>query len=404
MSQERKAVDLRGYRLTSIDVLRGLAIVIMAIDHVRDGFLAGAVQDPMADPNIAPSVFVTRWITHYCAPVFTVLAGTSAGLMSARKSSGELGRFLLTRGLWLVFVEMAVISTLLTFRPGGIPQLGGHTLIVMQTIWAIGASMIVLAFAQRLGRPACLVIGIAIIAGHNLLDAVWPTVTMMEPAPLWTALHTQTSQVAGPFLFLFAYPLLPWIGVMLLGFGIASVFELPPQHRDALLRRVGLAMTAAFLVLRALDVYGDPNHWHAQPGGALATVFDFLNTTKYPPSLMFVLMTLGPAAILASFSDRITGGPAGRIKDALVMFGRVPFAFYIAHVFLIHVLSVALGVAQGFDPSQMFTAFLFYPQGYGLPLWGVYAVWALVIALLYPFCRWVDSVKARRRDWWLSYL
>jgi uncharacterized membrane protein len=177
MGTDRAAAgDARGYRLTSIDFLRGLAIVIMAIDHVRDGFFAGAVQDPMADSNIAPSLFLTRWITHFCAPVFTVLAGTSAGLMAARKNAGELGRFLLTRGIWLVFVEVAVIATLLTFRPGGIPQMGGHTLIVMQTIWAIGASMIVLAGLQRLGRRACLAIGLVIIAGHNLLDAVWPAI------------------------------------------------------------------------------------------------------------------------------------------------------------------------------------------------------------------------------------
>lgn len=404
MSTEPNAVDLRAYRLTSIDVLRGLAIVIMAIDHVRDGFFAGAVQDPLTDPAVPPSLFVTRWITHYCAPVFVVLAGTSAGLMTARRSPGELGRFLLTRGVWLVFVEVAVISTLLTFRPGGIPQMGGHTLVVMQTIWAIGASMIVLALVQRLGRRACLAIGVSIIAGHNMLDWVWPAANMMEPAPLWTALHAQSSQVAGPFLILFAYPLLPWIGVMLLGFGIAPVFELRPERRDMTLRQVGLAMTAAFLVLRGVDVYGDPNHWHAQPGGAIATVIDFLNTSKYPPSLQFLLMTLGPAAIVCSYSDRITGGIAGGIKGALVMFGRVPFAFYVAHFFLIHVLSIALGVAQGFSPSQMFTVFLFYPKGYGVPLWGVYVVWALVIAMLYPFCKWVEGVKARRRDWWLSYL
>jgi uncharacterized membrane protein len=222
----------------------------------------------------------------------------------------------------------------------------------------------------------------------------------MQSAPLWTALHTQISLTAGPFLILFAYPVLPWIGVMLLGFGTAPVFELAPERRDVVLRRAGLAMTAAFILARALGVYGDPNEWHAQPGGAISTVIDFLNTTIYPPSLLFLLMTFGPAAIVCSYADRITGW----FKDTLVMFGRVPFAFYIAHFFLIHVLSVALGVVQGFQPGQMFTAFLFYPKGYGLPLAGVYAVWILLVAMLYPLCRWVASVKARRRDWWLSYL
>jgi uncharacterized membrane protein len=182
------------------------------------------------------------------------------------------------------------------------------------------------------------------------------------------------------------------------------VFEWTPARRDAVLRRVGLAMTAAFLVLRAIDVYGDPNHWQSQPSGLVATVIDFLNTTKYPPSLQFLLMTLGPAAVLCSFADRINGGFLGRIKDVLVMFGRVPFAFYIAHFLLIHVMSVVLGVLQGFKAGQLCTAFIFYPKGYGVPLWGVYAVWAVLITMLFPFCRWVAGVKARRRDWWLSYL
>jgi uncharacterized membrane protein len=400
MKAERSAGDLRGYRVTSIDMLRGLVIVIMAIDHVRDFFLAGAVQDPTEDPNVAPGLFATRWITHFCAPVFVALAGTSAGLMVGRKRPGELSRFLLTRGLWLIFVEVVVISTAFTFAPGGIPELDGRVLVIMQVIWVIGASLIVLAGAQRLGRLGCLAIGLAIITTHNLLDAVWPAADASQPAPLWVALHAQTSQIAGPFQAIFAYPLLPWIGVMLFGFGIAPVFELPPVRRDAVLRRAGLAMTAAFVALRALDLYGDPNPWQAQPAGTVATIIDFLNTTKYPPSLLFLLMTLGPAAILCSAADRMTG----RIKDVLVVFGRVPFAFYVAHFYLIHLLSVGLGVAQGFQPGQMFTLFQLYPKGYGVSLLGVYAVWLVMIATLYPLCRWVAAVKARRRDWWLSYL
>jgi len=163
---------------------------------------------------------------------------------------------------------------------------------------------------------------------------------------------------------------------------------------------VGLTITVAFFAIRAIDVYGDPNPWQSQTGGMIATIIDFLNTTKYPPSLAFLLMTLGPAVVLCAFADRITG----TIKDALVMFGRVPFAFYVAHFYLIHALSVGLGVAQGFDVRQFLSIYFFYPAGYGVSLPGVYAVWAVVIVLLYPFCRWVAAVKARRRDWWLSYL
>ena len=393
--------DVRAYRLTGIDMLRGLAIVVMALDHVRDFFLVGAVQDPMGDPNVPPALFATRWITHFCAPVFVLLAGTSAGLMAARKTHSDLGWFLLTRGLWLILVEWFVISTAFTFAPGGLAEYGGRVLVTMQVIWAIGASMVVLAAAQFLGRGACLVIGLTIVCGHNLLDGSWPVVGLFEQdAPLWVALHSQMAATAGPFLFIFIYPLLPWVGVMLLGYGSAGVFEWPASRRDALLLRTGLAITAAFFVIRAIDIYGDPNPWQSQPGGLMATIIDFLNTTKYPPSLAFLLMTLGPAAILCAFGERITG----TIKDALVMFGRVPFAFYVAHFYLIHALSVVLGVAQGFDARQFLGIFFLYPTGYGVSLPGVYAVWALVIVLLYPFCRWVAAVKARRRDWWLSYL
>ena len=393
--------DQRSYRLAAIDMLRGLVIVVMAIDHVRDFLLAGALQDPMADPNVTVSLFATRWITHFCAPVFVLLAGVSAGLMMARRHPADLARLLFTRGLWLVCVEWFVISTLSTFAPGGIAEVGGLILVPMQVIWAIGVSMIVLSGAQLLGRRACFVIGLAIVTGHNLLDPVWPRTQLLDQMwPAWVALHAQMSLSIGPFLFVFIYPVVPWIGVMLLGCGVSGVFERPPEQRNATLLTAGVAMTVAFIALRAIDVYGDPNPWQSQARGVVATVMDFLNTTKYPPSLDFLLMTLGPSAVVCALADRIENP----LKNGLVTFGRVPFAFYVAHVALIHTLSVLLGLAQGFDLSQMMTIFLFYPSGYGVPLAGVYVAWAVVIASLYPFCRWMVAVKARRRDWWLSYL
>jgi len=224
----------RAYRLTAIDVLRGLVIVIMAIDHVRDYFLAGAEQDPMANPNITAGLFATRWITHFCAPLFVLLAGTSAGLMAARKSRSELARFLFTRGMWLIVVEVFIISTGWTFAPGGIAETRGLVLVPMQVIWAIGASMVVLSGLQWLGRKACFALGVAVVAAHNLLDRIWPPSQLFDQQwPVWVALHSSMSVHAGPFLFTFRYPLLPWIGVMLLGFGIAGVFELPPARRNA---------------------------------------------------------------------------------------------------------------------------------------------------------------------------
>jgi uncharacterized membrane protein len=207
------------------------------------------------------------------------------------------------------------------------------------------------------------------------------------------------SAIFGPFHVLFLYPMLPWVGVMLLGFGAAALFERPPALRKRALLLTGFAIVALFIVLRALDVYGDPNHWERHERVA-ATFFDFLNTSKYPPSLLFLAMTLGPAAIFCAFAEDMRGF----LKDAFVMFGRVPFAFYVAHFFLIHALSIGLGVLQGFPAGDFFTVGFFYPRGYGVPLAGVYLVWLLVLVLLYPWVRYMAGVKARNRAWWLSYV
>ena len=394
--------DARSYRLTSIDMLRGLVIVIMAIDHVRDFFMVSNMQDPMAQPDVPIGLYLTRWITHFCAPVFVFLAGTSAGLMAARKSRHELAAFLAKRGLWLVFVEVAIISTAYTFSPfQGVPELGGLTLLVLQVIWAIGASMMVLAVAQYLGARACAVIGVVIILGHNALDPFWPQGDLLAGNdPLWYGLKSQSSTVVGPFLLAFGYPLVPWIGVMLLGYGTAGVFERDSAERDSILIRAGLAMIVAFILLRASGLYGDPNPWQFQEAGLLATALDFMNVTKYPPSLLFLLITLGPMALLCASADQMSGW----LKDTLVMFGRVPFAFYIAHWYLIRLGSMALATYQGFEPEQMITFFFFFPRDYGLSLPWVYLIWLLVLVILYPFCKWFAGVKTRRKDWWLSYL
>ena len=393
--------DARGYRLSSIDMLRGLVIIIMAIDHTRDFFSTSMSIDPMNDPNVSLPLALTRWITHFCAPVFVLLSGVSAGLMVARKTPAGLARFLLTRGLWLVFVEIFILSTAGTFAPGGIEQLGGKTLAFMQVLWVIGASMVLLAALQFLGRKACLALGAIIVLAHNALDGHWPvSASILDTSPpLWAALHVSMSKVAGPFHFLFLYPLAPWLGVMLLGFGASPLFERETAARNRALLCWGLGITAAFIVLRFIDGYGEPNHWQSQARGA-ATLIDFLNTTKYPPSLLFLAMTLGPAAIFCAFADRMRGF----LKDMFVMFGRVPFAFYVAHFYLLHLLSLLLGAMQGVPVAELLTFPPFYPANYGVSLPVVYAVWALVIAILYPLCRWVAAVKTRSRAWWLSYV
>lgn len=393
--------DARSYRLTSIDFLRGLVIVIMAIDHARDMLMTGMAMDPLEQPDVSPALYLTRWITHFCAPAFVFLAGTSAGLMTARKNPAELGAFLMKRGLWLLFVEVVIISTGVTFAPLGIAELGGHTLVFMQVIWAIGASMVLLAFAQRLGAGFCFGLGALLVLGLNLLDPLLPPADLSSgDSSALALLFYQGSFQLGPFFVWCYYPLLGWFGVMALGFGSAGIFKRDTGERNRLLIRTGVALTLAFVALRASGLYGDPNPWQVQPLGPLATAFDFMNVSKYPPSLLFLLATLGPMAIVCGLADRL----GGRLKDVLVMFGRVPFAFYVAHFYLLHLMAIALGVVQGFPASDFLTFPLFFPEGYGVGLGGVYLGWLLALAILYPLCRWMADLKRRRRDWWLSYL
>jgi uncharacterized membrane protein len=395
------ASDRRAYRMSSLDILRGLVIVLMALDHVRDFVMVAAVQDPTADPSTGPLLFATRWITHFCAPIFVFLAGTSAGLMAGRKSPAELAPFLLTRALWLIVLEVLVISTAWSFAPTGITEFDGRTYVALQVIWAIGASMVLLAGAQFLGRRACLAIGAAILLGHNLLDAIWPAAsTTGTTGPLWVALHARQLYEVGPLRIFVSYPLLPWIGVMFVGYGAAGLFELPAKQRGEWLLRIGVVLVIAFILMRALNAYGDPQPWEIDPNRIAASVMSFLGTTKYPPSLLYILMTLGPAAIACAFVERLRGP----VMDALATLGRAPLAFYVAHLYLIHALAILLGIAQGFAGEQFLTHYRFFPKGFGVDLLGVYLIWVAVVAILYPLCRWVAAVKARRKDWWLSYV
>jgi uncharacterized membrane protein len=408
-AEKARLSDQRAYRMSSIDIVRGLVIVIMALDHVRDHTMIASVQDPTMDPSVSPLLFATRWITHFCAPTFVLLAGVSAGLMARRKSAGELARFLMLRGLWLILIEVLVISTAFSFSPTGIPDLGGRTLIGLQVIWAIGASMVLLGGLQYFGPKVCLAVGMAIVCGHNLLDATWPPAsTTGVTGPLWVVLHARQVYELGPFWIFFSYPLLPWTGIMLVGYAAAALFQTSAPARakgetparDTRLIRIGVGLVVAFVLLRALDVYGDPHPWHFDPGNLSASVMSFLATTKYPPSLLYTLMTLGPAAIVCGFADRFPRN----IRDILQVYGRAPLAFYVAHFYLIHTLSVLLGMAEGFQADQFFTHYRFFPRGYGVSLGGVYLVWIAVVAMLYPLCRYVTALKARRKDWWLSFL
>lgn len=374
-------------RIAGIDLLRGAVIVLMALDHTRDYFSI-AHFDPADLSLTTPALFFTRWVTHFCAPAFVFLAGTAAYLASARRGRAEMTRFLLTRGAWLVFLEWTVVQFAWTFN------LRYEFGLIMQVIWAIGMSMIVLAGLIHLPGRAVLATGIVLIAGHNLLDPLVPG-DFGALAPLWHILHVQ-----GPVPFGFvAYPLIPWIGVMACGFMLGEAYRWEPLRRRRFLLRLGLGLTAGFVVLRALNVYGDPSPWSVQ-ASPLCTVMSFLNTTKYPPSLLYLMMTLGPSLVALAWFEEARG----RVAGFLVTLGSVPLFFYTAHLYLYHLAAGLTALALGFGTTVLTNFFLMFPDEWGFSLPAVYAAWIAGIALLYPLCRRFAAVKHTRRGWWLSYL
>lgn len=389
-------------RIASIDLLRGLVMVIMALDHVRDYFGQGSfANDPMDLGTTTPALFFTRWITHFCAPVFVFLSGTSAFLYGSRAAStAVLSRFLWTRGLWLIVMELTVIRLGWTFDLS-------YQLSILQVIWAIGVSMVVLAALVHLPRLAIAGVGGLLVAGHNLLDPVHRDGTDALSV-LWQILHQGTFLPLGEngAGILVAYPVLPWIGLMALGYVFGGLYA---GSVDVLVRRrtliiLGGTAVAAFLLIRGLNGYGDPAPWSGQAQG-ITTFLSFLKVTKYPPSLAYVLMTIGPAMLFLAWSEQWRG----RLTEALVTIGRVPFFYYIAHLYLIHALAFIGLAVQGFPLSHMvITPSILFSDvllPYGYPLWVVYAVWIVVVLLLYPLCRWYGNYRAGNRDkWWLSYL
>ena len=390
MSSESPAAS----RVVSIDLMRGLVMVIMALDHVRDYWsLTG--YDPLDLAQTSPELFLTRWITHFCAPVFVFVSGASAWLYrSSRKTAtSELSRFLLTRGLWLILIEVTIVSLSWQFL---------YQIVILQVIWAIGWSMVVLAALVWLPLPVIAGIGLAMIFGHNLLDGI-PPERFGSSGWLWMIVHVQNFiplTIGWPRGVAVAYPLVPWIGVMATGYAFGALFALPPARRDRLLVLIGLGATAAFVALRALNVYGDPHPWSAQDRGALYTLFSFINTTKYPPSLLYLLMTLGPAIALMPLLERWRGP----VAKAVEVFGRVPFFYYVLHLPLIHACA-RLWYWIAFDaPTMSLFDRSTWAAGYEPNLLRAYAVWAILVFGLYWPCRWFMNLRRRRSDWWLSYL
>lgn len=391
-------------RIASIDVVRGAVMILMAIDHVR-------VYSGLPAGGPTPGIFFTRWVTHFCAPAFLFLAGTSVFLY-ARKHGGA-SRLLLTRGMWLVLLELTVLRLAWTFN------FDFANYAMAGVIWAIGWCMILMAGLSRLPVAAVTAIGAVIIAGHNLLDPHFrPLVESLGndlPGALWRIVYV--AFFAGPIRFgtdgpdlIVLYSIVPWIGVMAVGWAFGAVMTLPAARRDRFCLAIGLGATALFLLLRGFNLYGDPLPWNAQTaaspdGPGMPALLAFLNTNKYPASLSFLLMTLGPTIALLPLLERAKGP----LVRAITVFGRVPFFYYVLHIPLIHALALAVSLVR----TGALSPWLFenHPMGNGPPpdgyTWSLpllYLVFAIAIALLYRPCRWFAALKARRKDWWLGYL
>jgi uncharacterized membrane protein len=389
-------ISLAKNRVKSIDLLRGLVMVIMALDHSRDFFHAySRLYNPM-DPNHSSLAIVfTRWITHFCAPVFCLLAGVSAFLSGRRKTKGELSLFLLKRGIWLVLVELTLVNFGWSFDVQ-------FRAIVLQVIWVLGISMMVLAALIHLPKTYILILSCILIFGHNLLDNLH-----FGGNVFWEIIHD------GGFLKLsndrslgFAYPLVPWIAVMSLGYCLGSLYDqsFDPIKRKKILNITGFSAVALFILLHWANLYGNSWTWKHYDT-ASKTLMSFLNLRKYPPSLLYLLMTLGPALIFLANAENVKG----RVVGFFSTFGRVPFFFYILHIYLIHFIALIFAQLLGFGWQKMIlSGSIFYSPGligFGFPLWVVYAVWVGVIALSYPLCRKFDAYKMNHKEkWWLSYL
>ena len=385
-------------RVQSIDLLRGLVMIIMALDHCRDFFHYGVSigEDPLGFSTTTPFLFLTRWITHFCAPVFVFLSGTSIFLYSNKgKTKKQVAFFLFTRGLFLMAVEILIIEPLWDFN---------FTVIYLQVIWAIGLSMVALSILQYLPYKILVFTGLIIVFGHNLLDSINIDTPFLKSV-LWSIIHVRHDYLINDdLLFVVAYPFLPWLGLMILGYATGKLFlpEVDPAFRKKTLRITGLISVLLFIIIRFSNLYGDMHLWEAQ-NSTIFTLLDFINTSKYPPSLLYILMTMGPALILLSFLEKSSNSFSKRI----IVFGKVAFFYYVIHVFLIHSMSWLAFFMTGHSWNDL--DFDHFRQGSlplesGYSLWIVYVVWALVIIILYFPCKWYSKYKATHKHWWLSYI
>jgi uncharacterized membrane protein len=386
-------------RIQSIDLLRGLVMIIMALDHTRDFFHAQAMtEDPLNPATTTPMLYFTRWITHFCAPVFVFLAGTSAYLQSLRKSKKELSLFLIKRGIWLVLLEMTLITFSFSFDIH-------FTVIGLQTIWSIGISMIILGLFIWLPFRVILISGLLIVLGHNLLDLYEKD---REVFSFWYSLLHRPGlyHLWGDHSLLAFYPFLSWAGLMLCGYCFGKLlYNNEGAERRKVLIWLGSGIILFFIIVRIIDVYGDPDVLNNNDK-PLNSLYSFLEVSKYPPSLLYICMTIGPALLFLAW----TGNVQNRLTKMISVYGRVPFFYYILHFYLLHFLAMLVFFARGHSVEEgtknavnVIPNFLVAGEGFSLGI--VYLIWIAVVVALYPLCKWYDTYKTNHKEkWWLSYL
>jgi len=386
-------------RIESIDLLRGVVMIIMALDHVRDYFHYDAFYYSPTDlTQTNVPLFFTRFITHYCAPVFVFLAGTSAYLYGAKRSKKELSFFLLSRGMWLVFIELFIVVLFRTFNPS-------YTYLNLQVIWAIGVSMIALSAIIYMNKKLILVTAVLLIAAHNLLDTVHVPGSGLL-AVIWSFLHDVNHFTFGRVDLYVRYPVLPWLGIMTIGYYLGSLYvsDYDPVKRRKKLLIAGIGSITLFIILRSGNWYGDAAFWSVQKNFTFS-LLSFLNVSKYPPSLVYVLITLGPALIFLALTEK----KLNAWTEKIAIFGRVPMFYYLGHIFLIHILAVIAALVTGYPEMVILNNAVNSMQalkGYGFNLLTVHLFWIIHVLVMYPFCKWYDAYKRTHQSeyWWLSYL
>ena len=387
-------------RIESIDLLRGLVMIIMALDHTRDFFHIEALTgNPLDLSTTTPFLYFTRWITHFCAPTFVFLSGLSAWLQSRRKTQKELSRFLITRGLWLVFIELTIVTLGIT----GDIHFG---FFVLQTIWSIGISMIILGIVIWLPFNIILLLGLLIVFGHNSLDFS-EAARKGNVSVIWHFLHLPGFfYLGGNHMLGLFYPFLPWTGLMILGYCCGKIYSnIEPVRRNRILLWMGIGSLVLFAALRAINMYGDTGHWFQQKN-SLYTFLSFMNLQKYPPSLLYLCATIGPALIFLG----TVKNTQSRLAKIIIVYGRVPFFYYILHFYLLQIINIICYLSRGHSVAQGMEGFPRIPFKFAMPgegysLWVVYLIWISVVIALYPLCKWYDNYKTNHKEkWWLGYL